>query len=61
MINFIKDFLKKNRVAKIKKAISRKQAQAMQMQRDGNLRQYAEIIKEIEQLEERAVSANQDA
>jgi hypothetical protein len=61
MINFIKDFLKKNRVAKIKKAIGRKQAQAMQMQRDGNLRQYAEIIKEIEQLEEQAMSANQDA
>ena len=58
MINFIKDFLKKNRVAKIKKAINRKQAQAMQMQRDGNLRQYAEIIKEVEQLEEQALNAS---
>ena len=60
MINFIKNLLKKNRVSNIKKTISKKQAQAMLLQRDGKLRQYAEIIKEIEQLEETIIGPAKD-
>ena len=60
MINFIKNLLKKNRVSNIKKTISKKQAQAMLLQRNGKLREYAEIIKEIEQLEETIIGPSKD-
>ena len=60
MINFIKKLLKKNRVSNIKKTISKKQAQAMLLQRNGKLREYAEIIKEIEQLEETIIGPSKD-
>ena len=51
MINFIKSFLKKDPGAKIRSTIAKKQEQAMQLQRNGKLREYAEIIKEVETLE----------
>ena len=51
MFSIFKSMFKRKPGVKIRKAISRKQAQAMQMQRDGKLREYAEITKEIEELE----------
>ena len=51
MINFIKSFFRKDPGAKIRSTIAKKQEQAMQMQRNGKLREYAEIIKEVETLE----------
>ena len=51
MINFIKSFFRKDPGAKIRSTIAKKQEQAMQLQRNGKLREYAEIIKEVETLE----------
>ena len=51
MINFIKSFFKKDPGAKMRSTIAKKQEQAMQLQRNGKLREYAEIIKEVETLE----------
>jgi len=51
VINFIKSFFRKDPGAKIRSTIAKKQEQAMQMQRNGKLREYAEIIKEVETLE----------
>ena len=51
MIDFIKSFFRKDPGAKIRSTIAKKQEQAMQLQRNGKLREYAEIIKEVEMLE----------
>ena len=51
MINFIKSFFRKDPDAKIRSTIPKKQEQAMQLQRNGKLREYAEIVKEVETLE----------
>ncbi len=51
MINFIKSFFKKDPGAKIRSTIAKKQEQAMQLQRNGKLREYAEIVKENQTLE----------
>ena len=51
MIDFIKSFFRKDPGAKIRSTIAKKQEQAMQLQRNGKLREYAEIVKEIETLE----------
>ena len=60
MISFIKSFFKKDPGAKIRSTIAKKQEQAMQLQRNGKLREYAEIIKEIEQLEETIIGPSKD-
>ena len=51
MIDFIKSFFRKDPGAKIRSTIAKKQEQAMQLQRNGKLSEYAEIIKEVETLE----------
>tara|TARA_R100000278_G_C5382212_1_gene132936 strand:- start:258 stop:449 length:192 start_codon:yes stop_codon:yes gene_type:complete len=51
MIDFIKSFFKRDPATKIRKAIKKKYKSAMQMQRNGKLREFAEIMKEIETLE----------
>ena len=51
MINFIKNLFIAEPGVKIQKQISRKQELAMQLQRNGKLREYADIMKEIETLE----------
>ena len=51
MINFIKSLFMVEPGVKIQKQISRKQELAMQLQRNGKLREYADIMKEIETLE----------
>ena len=60
MINFIKSLFMVEPGVKIQKQISRKQELAMQLQRNGKLREYAEVMKEIETLElqyEEAINA----
>ena len=49
-MSFIKDFLKKREINKIKKRIAKLQEQALSLQRNGNLRDYAFVVKEIEEL-----------
>ena len=51
MFKFITYLLTKNRRSNILKLISQKQTQALQLQRNGKLREYAEVMKEIEDLE----------
>jgi len=52
-MKFITDFLNKRKENKITKKIVMLQKQAMLLQRNGNLREYASIIKQIEELEEK--------
>ena len=51
MFKFITNLLVKSQQSKIRKLISQKQTQALQLQRNGKLREYAEAMKEIEDLE----------
>ena len=53
-MKFITDFLNKRKENKISNKIATLQERAMQYQRNGNLREYANIIKQIEELEETA-------
>ena len=51
MFKFIKSLFTPEPGAKIRKAKDRKYKQAVQLQRDGNLREYAKVMKEINELE----------
>ena len=57
MIKFIKQLFRSEPGAKIRKARDRKYKEAVQLQRNGKLREYAEVIKEIEELEKKYVEA----
>ena len=50
-MKFINDFLNKRKQNKIRKKIAKLQEQAMQYQRNGNLRAFASITEQITQLE----------
>ena len=52
MFEFITRLFKSDPGAKIRKERDRKYKQAVQLQRDGKLREYAKIMKEIEALED---------
>ena len=52
MINFLKTLFVSDPVKKIQMKISQKHLEAVFQQRNGNLRAYANIMKEIEELEE---------
>ena len=52
-MKFITDFLNKRKENKIAKKIATLQERAMHYQRNGDLREYANIIKQIEELEEK--------
>ncbi len=52
MINFLKSLFTSDPAKKLTKVRDRKYKQAVQLQRDGNLREYAVVMKEIEALEE---------
>ena len=52
MINFIKSIFTKNPSAKIRKTLDQKYKTSVELQRNGKLREYAEVMKEIEDLEE---------
>ena len=53
-MKFITDFLNKRKENKIAKKIATLQERAMQYQRNGDLREYANIVKQIEELENSA-------
>ena len=57
MIDFITRLFRTEPGAKICKLISQKQTQAVQLQRNGKLREYAKIMKEIEALEDEYIEA----
>ena len=56
MFEFIKNLFRSDPGSKIRKKRDRKYKEAVQLQRDGNLRGYAKIMKEIEELEETLMS-----
>ena len=51
-MKFIKDYFEKRKQRKLANRIAVLQEQAMIYQRNGNLREYAAVMKEIETLEE---------
>ena len=51
MLKYIINLFRSDPASKIRKLRDRKYKQAVQLQRDGNLREYAKIMKEIEALE----------
>lgn len=55
----IRDFINKIKLNKIRKKISKLQKEAMLCQRNGNLRQYASINKEISELEKLLVQQDE--
>ena len=59
MFKFITNLLVKSRQSKIRKLISQKQTQAVQLQRNGKLREYATAMKEIEELENELEAINE--
>ena len=57
MLKFIKSLFTPEPGGKIRKARDRKYKEAVQFQRNGKLREYAEVMKEIEELEKQYVEA----
>ena len=57
MFEFITRLFRAEPGAKIRKLISQKQTEAVQLQRNGKLREYAKIMKEIETLEDEYIEA----
>ena len=55
MIRFIKSLFVSKPGEKVRKLRDRKYKEAVQLQRDGNLREYAAVMKEIQDLEEKYV------
>jgi len=55
VIRFIKSLFVSSPGEKIRKVRDRKYKEAVQLQRDGKLREYAEIMKEIEDLEKQYI------
>ena len=55
MIKFIKDLFSIDPAKKILKIRDRKYKEAVHFQRNGKLREYAEVMKEIEELEKKYV------
>ena len=51
MIKYIKDLLLKSKLNKIQKKIERKHLEAVNFQRNGKLREYAQSLQEVEALE----------
>ena len=51
MIKYIKDLLLKSKLNKIQKKIERKHLDAVNFQRNGKLREYAQSLQEVEALE----------
>lgn len=54
-MKFIKDFLFNREIKSIKKKITKLQERALHLQRNGDLREYAFVIKEIEELSDHLV------
>ena len=60
MIKFIKSLFVSSPGEKIRKLRDRKYKEAVQLQRNGKIREYAIVMKEIEELEEEYVRAVAD-
>tara|TARA_B100001094_G_scaffold194234_1_gene188096 strand:+ start:1594 stop:1782 length:189 start_codon:yes stop_codon:yes gene_type:complete len=61
MFEFIMRLFKSDPGSKIRKMRDRKYKEAVQLQRDGKLREYAKIMKEIEKLEDEYIEVmNED-
>jgi len=60
VLKFITRLFKSDPGAKIRKERDRKYKQAVQLQRDGKLREYAKIMKEIEKLEDEYIEVTSD-
>jgi len=61
MFEFITRLFRTDPGSKIRKLRDRKYKEAVQLQRDGNLREYAKIMKEIEALEDEYIEVvNED-
>ena len=56
----IKNFLRKMKTNKLRKKIQRLQADAVHHQRNGKLRHYAEIMAEIQELENKLLDLEDD-
>ena len=52
MIRFLKQLFKADPLKKLRRTRDRKYKEAVEFQRNGNLRAYAKIMKEIEDLED---------
>ena len=61
MINFIRALFTSSPSEKIRKIRDRKYKQAVQLQRNGKIREFAEIMKEIEELERQYVEASSES
>ena len=57
MIKFLKSLFASDPAAKIKKVRDQKYKQAVEYQRNGKLREYAQVMKEIQDLEDKYVEA----
>tara|TARA_Y100001938_G_C8027466_1_gene398806 strand:+ start:572 stop:766 length:195 start_codon:yes stop_codon:yes gene_type:complete len=55
MIKFLKSLFSTEPAKKIRKIKDRKYKQAVELQRNGKLREYAKVMKEIQDLEEEYV------
>jgi len=60
VFEFITNLFKSKPGAKICKLIEQKHTQAVQLQRNGKLREYAKIMKEIEKLEDEYIEVTND-
>ena len=61
MIKFIKSMLFPDPAQKIRKSLDQKYKKSVELQRNGKLREYAEVMKDIEVLEEEYVRMNNNA
>ncbi len=60
MFEFITRLFRTDPRAKIRKLISQKHTQAVRLQRNGKLREYAKIMKEIEALEDEYIEVTNE-
>ena len=61
MIDFLKSIFVPDPGKKIRKTMAQKYKEAVHYQRNGKLREYAEIMKEIEVLEEELIKVMNEA
>ena len=61
MIRFLRGLFRVNPVHKIRRTRDRKYKEAVEFQRNGNLRAYAKIMKEIEDLEDEYDRVNNES
>jgi len=61
VIRFLRGLFRVNPVQKIRRTRDRKYKEAVELQRNGNLRAYAKIMKEIEDLEDEYDRVNNES